>query len=131
VADRERRRLIRRGSVPLFVHGLLEYAEGVLFIAAPFIFNFSDKAAPTVLSILIGAGLLVLAVVTEARTGLVRSLPLASHIVIDYALALFLIVSPFVFGFSDENGPLAFFLVIGVAHLLLTVTTRFHKPEAH
>jgi hypothetical protein len=81
-----------------------------------------------VLAALVGAGLLVLAVVTDAPTGLVRSLPLDSHIVIDYVLALFLIGSPFLFGFTDDEPALAFFLVLGVAHLLVSVMTRYRKP---
>jgi K+-sensing histidine kinase KdpD len=127
--EREARRFLRRGSIPLFLHGLVEYLAGIVFIAAPFAFSFDSHAAPTILSILIGAGVLVLAVVTEYPAGLVRSFPLASHVVIDYVLSIFLIVSPFVFGFSDERGPLAFFLVIGVAYLLMTVMTRFRKRD--
>jgi SPW repeat-containing protein len=129
VADRADRRFIRRGSVPLFAHGLFEYLAGILFIAAPFTFAFDAEAAPTILSILVGAGVLVLAVVTDSPTGLVRSLPLASHVVIDYVLAVFLIVSPFIFGFSDQENALAFFVVIGVAYLLLTVSTRFRRDD--
>jgi hypothetical protein len=129
VAHREERRFIRRGSVPLFAHGLVEYLAGVAFIVAPFVFSFDGDAAPTIISILTGAGVLVLAVVTQSPTGLVRSLPLASHVVIDYVLSVFLIVSPFIFGFSDNESALAFFIVIGVAYLLLTVTTRFQRAD--
>ena len=54
---------------------------------------------------LIGAGILVLAVVTDAPTGLARTLPAASHVVIDYVLGLLLIVAPFVFGFAGDDRP--------------------------
>jgi hypothetical protein len=121
--------MLRRGSVPLVAHGLAEYGEGVLLVAAPFLFNFETDGA-TVVSILLGAAVLVLAVVTQATTGVVRSLPIASHIVLDYVLVLFLIAFPFVFGFSDDGAALAFFLVLGVAHLLLSVTTRFSGRDA-
>ena len=124
-----RRMLPRRGSVPLLVHGLLEYGVGVLSIAAPFLFSFETDLA-TVISILIGAGILVLAVVTASPTGVVRNLPLDSHIVLDYVLALVLIASPFVFGFTDDGSALAYFLILGVAHLLMTILTRFRTPRA-
>jgi hypothetical protein len=129
VADRENRRLIRRGALPLVTHGLVEYVEGILFLAAPFVLDFQSEAAPTILSILIGAGLLVLAVMTDYPPGLVRSLPVASHVVIDYVLAIFLVVSPFVLGFSDESNALALFIIVGVAHLLMTVATRFRRDD--
>jgi hypothetical protein len=125
----DRRRALPRGSVPLTVHGLIEYGAGVLSITAPFLFSFETDLA-TVVSILIGAAVLVLAVVTAAPTGLVRSLPLDSHIVLDYVLAVVLIASPFVFGFTDDGPALAYFLILGVAHLLMTVLTRFHKAQA-
>jgi hypothetical protein len=130
VADETERRLIRRGSVPLLVHGLLEYALGLLCIVAPFLFSFETNGA-TALSIVIGTAILALGIVTRGPTGIVRSLPLDSHIVIDYVLAIFLIASPFVFGLTDDGPAFAFFLVAGIAHLLLTITTRFRKQPKH
>jgi hypothetical protein len=72
---------------------------------------------------------LVLAVITVAPTGISRTLPLASHVVLDYVLVAIWISFPFIFGFSDDGVALAYFLIVGVAHLLMTVSTRFHKPE--
>ena len=128
MAEREKRRVMRRNAIPLAVHGLIEYGLGVLFILAPFLFSF-DTDAPTVLSALLGAAILVMAVLTDAPTGLSRTLPLASHIVLDYVISVFLIASPFLFGFSDDDPALAFFLVTGVGYLLMTVGTRYRKQD--
>jgi hypothetical protein len=128
VAERKTRRLIHRGAIPLTVHGLLEYGAGVLFIASTFLFSF-ETDGPKVLAALVGAGLLVMAVLADAPTGLSRTLPRASHIVLDYVLSVFLLASPFLFGFTDDGAALAFFLVMGVAFLLLTLMTRFYKPD--
>ena len=52
---------------------------------------------------------------------------------LDYVLAIFLIASPFILGFSDDGTAAAFFIVIGVVHLLLTIATRFvveERPQA-
>jgi uncharacterized membrane protein HdeD (DUF308 family) len=130
VADEIERRLIRRGSIPLFVHGLLEYGLGILCIAAPFLFSFETDGA-TVLSIVIGTAVLAFGIVTAGPTGIVRSLPLDSHIVLDYVLGIFLLASPFVFGLTDDGPALAYFLVVGVGHLLLTIVTRFRKQPKH
>jgi SPW repeat len=124
VAEEPRRRLLRRGSIPLVVHGLLEYALGALFIASSSLFSFDSDAA-TVVSVLIGAVLLVMAGLTDTPTALVRRLPLDSHIVLDYVVGLLAVASPFLFGFSDDGAALAFFLIVGIAHVLLTVMTRF------
>jgi hypothetical protein len=125
------RRRVRRNSVSFSIHVLIEYGIGLLTILAPFLFSFDDSAAKVV-SVLIGAGILVLAVVTDAPTGLSRSLPAASHVVIDYVLALLMILVPFVFGFAgDDTAATAYFIVIGVGYLVLTVLTRYRdKPAA-
>jgi len=128
VARKDRRETGRRRTVPLALHGLIEYGEGILTIISPFLFGFDSNGA-TVLAIAIGAAVLVLAVVTVAPTGLSRTLPLASHVVLDYVLVAIWISFPFIFGFSDDGTALAYFLIVGVAHLLMTVSTRFHKAE--
>ena len=131
VAEREKRSVLRRGSVPLFAHGVAEYGEGLLTILAPFLFGYDGSTGATLLSIVIGASVLVLAVVTDTRTGISRTLPLAAHVVLDYVLVVVYLASPFIFGFSDVNRALGFFLVIGIAHLLMTVTTRFRQHDRH
>ena len=128
MARKDKRETGGRRTIPLALHGLIEYGEGILTIIAPFLFGFDSNGA-TVLAIAIGAAVLVLAVVTVAPTGLSRTLPLASHVVLDYVLVAVWISFPFILGFSDDGTALAYFLVVGVAHLLMTVSTRFHKPE--
>jgi hypothetical protein len=127
---RRDRRRVQPNSVSFSVHVLIEYGVGLLTILAPFLFSFDDSAAKVV-SVLIGAGILVLAVVTDAPTGLSRSLPVASHVVIDYVVGLLLIVAPFVFGFAgDDTAATAYFLAVGVGYLILTVLTRYRDRPA-
>src|SRR4051794_6059257 len=107
------RRLLRRNSVPMVAHGLVEYALGALWVAAPFLFSFDSNGA-TAVSVLIGAGVFALALVTDTPTAAVRRLPLESHIVLDYVFGVLLVASPFIFGFSDDTGVTAFFLITGL-----------------
>jgi hypothetical protein len=125
---RRDRRRVRRGSVTLSMHVLIEYGVAVLTILAPFLFSFDSTTAKLV-SVLVGVGILVLAVVTDAPTGIARTLPVASHVVLDYVLALFVIVAPFVFGFSDDDAATAYFIVLGVGYVLLAVLTRYRSPK--
>jgi hypothetical protein len=118
--------MLRQGPISRFVHGVIEYAAGVLLIASSFLFGFEDGAA-TALSIVVGVVALIIAASTEGPSSLVDSIPIAVHVLLDYALAGVLVASPFLFGFSDESAPTAFFIVLGVAHLLITIGTRF-KP---
>jgi hypothetical protein len=119
--------MLRQGPIPRFVHGALEYAAGVLLIAAPFLLGFAADAAVAV-SIVGGIVVLVVAASTDGPTSLVNSIPISAHLLLDVALAAVLVASPFLFGFSDESAPTAFFIVLGVAHLLVTIGTRFQSP---
>ena len=120
--------MFKQGPIPAFVHGVLEYVAGALFIAAPFLFAFDSDTA-TAVSIAAGVVVLVVAACTAMSTGLIKSIPVQAHVILDYLLALILIASPFLFGFDDDGTATAFFIVIGVVHLLLTIATRFIREE--
>ncbi len=120
--------MFRQGPIPAFVHGLLEYVAGALLIAAPFLFTFDSDTA-TAVSLVAGVAVLIIAASTAMSTGLIKSIPVPAHVILDYALAIVLIASPFLFGFDDDGTATAFFIVLGVLHLLLTIATRFMGDE--
>jgi len=121
--------MLAQGPVPRALHGLIEYAAGVLFIVAPFLLGFSDDGVPTATSIVVGILVLLVAATTKGSTSLVDVIPTSLHVTVDYVLAALLVAAPFAFGFSDESAPTAFFITLGVVHLLLTVATRFVTPQ--
>lgn len=120
--------MLRQGPIPAPVHGLIEYVAGVFFIAAPFIFGYVNGWAIGI-SIAVGVAVLAITAATALPTGLVKLIPASVHLVLDFILAAFLIAAPFLFGFDTESAPLAVFLVMGVAHLLITIATRFRGPR--
>lgn len=120
--------MFKQGPVPAWLHGAIEYIAAALFIAAPFLFSF-EKDAATAVSIVIGVVVLVLTSCSALPTGIIKSIPVQAHAVFDYVLAAVLIASPFLFGFSDDGTATAFFIVLGVVHLLLTIATRFVTEE--
>ena len=120
--------MLRQGPIPRFLHGFIEYAVAVLFFVAPFVLDFQEGAA-TAASIIAGVVVLFIAASTEGPTSLINYVPLAAHVVLDYALALVLIAIPFIAGFSDETAPTVFFIYIGVLHLLVTIGTRFRPVD--
>lgn len=120
--------MLRQGPISRFLHGVIEYAAGVLLVASSFIFGFEDGAAVAV-SIVAGIVALIIAASTEGPSSLVNSIPISVHVLLDYALAAILIAAPFLFGFTGESAPTAFFIVLGVMHLLITIGTRFRAPK--
>ena len=121
--------VLREGPIPRFAHGIIEYIAGVVLIAAPFALSF-DAGAATGISILAGVLVIAIAAATEGPTSLVNQIPLAAHVALDYVLAILLVAMPFIGGFSMQTAPTVFFIAIGVAHLLITIGTRFRKEEA-
>jgi len=119
--------MFKRGPIPPFVHGVLDYGLAALLIAAPFLLAFDSDTA-TAVSIVAGIAVLMLGAFTAWTTGIVKSIPPVAHAMLDYPLAALLIAAPFLFGFTDDGAATAFFIVIGVAGLLLTIATRF-TPE--
>lgn len=120
--------MLRDGPVPLLAHGVIEYLAGVLFIAAPILLDFESGSA-TGVSVAIGVIVLVIAATTASPTGLIPRIPVTVHATLDYVLSAVLIAAPFLFSFSDESAPTAFFIGLGIVHLLMTIGTRFRPRE--
>jgi hypothetical protein len=119
--------MFKKGPIPPVVHGLMDYGIAALLIASSFLFGFTVDAA-TAVSIVAGVVVLIIAACTAWTAGLIKSIPVPAHAVLDYALSILLIASPFLFGFTDDGNATAFFIVAGVVDLLLTIATRF-TPE--
>ncbi|MDQ3645159.1 MAG: hypothetical protein M3356_06615 [Actinomycetota bacterium] len=115
---------MRDGPIPLLAHGVIEYLAAAALIVAPFLLDF-DSGAATALSIVIGVVILAIAAATEGPTSLVNQIPRPAHVALDYVLVVVLIALPFLAGFSGETAPTVMFIVLGVAHLLITIGTRF------
>ena len=121
--------MLREGPIPVAVHALLDYGLGALFVVSPFLLGF-DSGAATAAAIVIGVLVLGLAAITDWPPSLVKQVPVTAHAVLDYLLAPVLIAAPFLFGFSDETEPTAFFIGAGVGVLFLAIGTRWGPRRA-
>ena len=111
--------------IPTRYHAPLDYIVGVLLIAAPWIFQFSGRTAPTVVSIVLGVGLIGYSLFTNYELGVWKVAPMAVHNLIDIAAGAFLAASPWIFDFADEGANVWVpFLVVGLAAVFLGVTTK-------
>ena len=84
-------------------HGVLDYIVGVLLILAPYVLGFSDVggAAVTVPQV-IGAIIIVASLLTRYELGAFKVIPFGTHLAADVVLGLVLLLSPWIWGFSDE-----------------------------
>jgi len=111
--------------IPTKFHAPLDYIVGVALIAAPWIFQFSSHTTPTVISIVLGIGLIAYSLFTNYELGVWKVAPMAVHNLIDIAAGIVLATSPWVFGFADESANVWVpFVVVGVAAIFLGLTTK-------
>jgi hypothetical protein len=122
--------------IPTRLHAPLDYIVGAVLIAAPWIFQFSDDTTATVISIVLGIGLIAYSLFTDYELGVWRVAPMAVHNLIDIVAGAFLAASPWLFGYAD--GGANFWVpqvVIGLAAVFLGLTTKqsggysYRKPS--
>lgn len=109
------------------VHGILDYIVAALLFFAPIIFGFqSVSGAAVMVPMILGITLAAYSLCTQYELGVFKLIDFQYHLAIDVFAAVFLAVSPFLFGFIDQamNAWLPHILV-GVAVVLVVM---FSKP---
>ena len=110
--------------IPTKFHAPLDYIVGAALIAAPWILQFSEHTAATVVPVVLGIGLIAYSLFTNYELGVWKVAPMAVHNLIDIAAGTLLAASPWIFGFADETANVWLpHLVVGLAAVFLGVTT--------
>lgn len=111
--------------IPTKFHAPLDYIVGAGLVAAPWILQFSEHTAATVIPIVLGAGLIAYSLVTNYELGVWKVAPMAVHNLIDIVAGGMLAASPWLFGFADESANVWVpHLVVGLAAVFLGLTTK-------
>lgn len=113
--------------LPWALHEAIEYLAGVFFVLAPFLFQFQDERA---FPVFVGVGVVILAIaiISKGTLGVVDVLPTPVHALLDYLLAFFLLLAPFIFAFENQTA-LTLSIFLGLAHLVVTLITRFPSVD--
>lgn len=88
--------------IPTRVHGILDYAMGLLLIVLPWLLGFADGQAAQWVPVIVGLAVIIYSLFTDYELGLVRLIPMPVHLGIDALGGLFLAASPWLFGFSSQ-----------------------------
>ena len=108
--------------IPTKIHGVLDYLVGLLLIVAPWLLNFDRGGAETWVPVILGAGALVYSLFTNYELGMVKKIPMKTHLLFDIASGIFLAASPWLFNF-DEYVYLPH-LLLGIFEILAGLMTK-------
>jgi hypothetical protein len=87
--------------IPTRVHGILDYLMGVVLIVAPWLLDLDSDAAIWV-PVILGVGAIVYSLLTDYELGVMRRIPMSTHLILDMLSGTVLAASPWLFGFADE-----------------------------
>ncbi|WP_425428156.1 SPW repeat protein [Arcticibacter pallidicorallinus] len=82
-------------------HAVLDYVMGVLLIASPWLFGFSDVESAKWSAVAVGVLMLVMSLITDYEGGAMKALSMGAHLTMDLIAGLFLAASPWLLGFND------------------------------
>jgi hypothetical protein len=92
------------------VHGIMDYAMGVLLLASPYLFDFATGGIKQWLPMILGIAMIGLSLVTRYELAAFRVVPMPAHLAVDGLSGALLAVSPWLFGFAG---------VVYLPHLIL------------
>lgn len=114
--------------IPTRVHGVLDYLTGILLILAPWLFGFADGSAAQWVPMALGAAVIVYSLITEYELGLVAAIPMPVHLMLDVGGGILLLVSPWLFGFSERIAwP---HVAVGLIEVAVAALTHRHAGDA-
>ena len=108
--------------IPTRIHGMIDYATGVLLLAAPYLFGFADGSAAQWVPMVLGIATIGASLLTRYELGVYGLIPMPMHLMLDGGSAIFLIASPWLFGFADRiYWP---HVMVGLFELVIGVLSR-------
>jgi len=119
-------------------HGYIDYLAGIVLLALPTWLGFSETA--TTVAYFAAGSHLLLSMFTAYPLGAFKKIPFPVHGAIEIMAAVFLLVSPWLFGFSEEGSTRNAFVIFCASLALVWAVTdyrsasisasRYHFPES-
>lgn len=96
------------------IHAWLDYPVALSLIVLPFVLGLGvSNSLAAIVAPLVGVAALILTVLTDHETGLIRVLPYKLHLAVDLAVGLVFLALPWAAGFQGLDA--AYYLLNGAA----------------
>lgn len=113
------------------IHTIIGLVVGAVLIVAPWIFGFADVAAAMWTAIIIGVVILISELTTTSPVSPIKLVPMRIHVWTDVVVGLVLAVSPWIFGFADDDANVWVpHLVVGIVVIGYALITRTDDAAA-
>ncbi len=84
-------------------HGVINYIVTILLILSPWLFNFYHVGGASLITpVFFGWVLLIMTIFTDFKPGFIKVLPLLMHCFLQMMAGFIILVSPFLYAFSDQ-----------------------------
>lgn len=108
------------------VHAWLDYPVAASLMATPFLLGLGEaNPAARYLSVATGVAALLLTLLTDHDTGVIRVIPYWVHVAVDRLVGVTFLAAPFVLGFKGLDA--AYYVANALA--VLTVTVALAAPS--
>ena len=109
------------------IHGIFDYCISVILIALPFVFNMDKQEAESWILISMGISQIPIIFFTKYEVGVIGSLKVQHHLILDLIAGIFLAISPWTFMFHER----VFLphLCVGIAVVLMSLITIKESPR--
>jgi hypothetical protein len=91
--------------ISLKSHNMLDYLLALTLIMTPFLFGFSHVLAARNVCLLLGLALALSGLCTSYYFSLLKFIPLSTHMLLDMAIGVVLILGPFIFNYAPRLTP--------------------------
>lgn len=110
-------------------HGAIDYAMAGTLMAAPWLFGFSRNRRATASSVVSGAAILGLSLMTKYPLGAVKRVSFPVHGVVETAAGLLNVAAPWTLGFSRDRAAKLTHVLSGLATLCVVAMTDYRAAE--
>jgi hypothetical protein len=102
-------------------HAILDYAVGILLIAAPWMLNFADGGPAQQVAVTVGVLTLIMSLLTKYEFSILKLIGMNTHLIIDFLAGIFLAVSPWLLHFNEQV--YLPHLIVGILEILVVLIT--------
>ena len=107
------------------IHGVIDYLFAAFVLLSPSLFGFTGTTAASICYV-VGSLHIVLSLVTAYPMGVFRYIPFPVHGAIELAAGIFLIATPWLFGYAADDTVRNLFLGSGIAVALVYALTNYN-----